>query len=582
MAHCILIKRHKLRKRKTQRGMAFASAMLVLLGLMTVMLLGGAGMVGSNGGSGTAGAATGSLQLTSARMRSAEAAELAASGVELTMQWLHTQAVLPAQTAAFAPALWNAAFSGSPQRAVLNYPDPSDSRRTFSVLIYPDSGNPGTFQKKYLIECVGTSGGVQQVVRAYVQRVSFAKYAYFSDVSAPDALWTTGLSSFGGPVHCNNSDGVPTAIVWKGSGPTLLPYTGTDALTVSAPAIHWYYGTPATSLPPRSQTDWLSVAAGGQNTVHVGTPVIPFPVGDTTQKTAALAGQIPPAAPGVFVPNAGGAAIGGVYVHGEVQSMVLAVDAAGNQTVLIQQTDSLGLPLTTLITLSGLLNQTVVVTTNLQGALHLPVQLTQTYAGTTNGMVYCDGNIGVQTLPKSGGLSGIVADNQLTNLGGLLRASRLTIATAPNKNMNINGSVMYNTTRILDQNGLPVSAALDAVFGQKAGTLGLISQDIEVVDRDGLGLPLTNVEVDAAALAYDTFDACDPETRPSGRFFFMGSFLVQRGGAFGKLNAGAALSAGLTTNRTYDGRLATAPPPFFPVVTDQYEILSWQTASQTL
>lgn len=103
-----------------------------------------------------------------------------------------------------------------------------------------------------------------------------------------------------------------------------------------------------------------------------------------------------------------------------------------------------------------------------------------------------------------------------------------------------------------------------------------------MVDRDGLNAPLTNVEVDAAALAYDTFDACDPETRPSGRFFFMGSFLVQRGGAFGKLTSGAALSAGLITSRVYDGRLATAPPPFFPVVTNQYEILSWQTASQML
>ncbi len=575
MAHCI-----RIRRPSTQRGMAFASAMLVLLGLMAVMLLGGAAMVGSGGG--TAGVAAGSVQLTSARMRSTAAAELAESGVELTMQWLHAQSVPPAQTTAFAPALWSAAFSGSPQRAVLNYPDPSDSRATFSVLIYPDSGNPGTFQKKYLIECVGSSGGVQQVVRTYVQRVSFAKYAYFSDVSAPDALWTTGLSSFGGPVHCNNSDGVQTAIVWKGSGATLLPYSGTDALTVSAPAIRWYYRTPVTSLAPRSQTDWLSVAAGGQNTVHVGTPVIPFPVGDTTQKTGALGGQAAPATTGVFVPNTGGAAIGGVYVHGEVQSMTLAVDAAGNQTVLIQQTDLLGLPMTTLVTFVALLNQTVVVTTNLQGVLHLPVQLVQTYAGTTNGMIYCDGNIGQQTLPKSGGLSGIVSDNQLTNLGVLLRASRLTIATAPDKNMNINGSVMYNTTRILDQNGLPVSAALDALFGQKAGTLGLISRKIEIVDRDGLNAPLTNVEVDAAALAYDTFDACDPETRPSGRFFFMGSFLVQRGGAFGKLNAGAALSAGLTTSRAYDGRLATAPPPFFPVVTDQYEILSWQTASQTL
>jgi hypothetical protein len=489
-----LIRPVKARRReiRSQCGMAVASSMLVLLGVMTLMLIGLTGLAGGSG-SGTVSTTANALQMTNARIQEAAAAETAASGIELTLQWLHSLPSPPAQTTAFAPTLWGASMAGSPQRAVVNFPNPASVGQTFSILIYPDSGNASAVQKQYLIESTGTCGTAVQIVRAYVQQVSFAKFGYFSDNSAPNSYWASGTASFDGPVHCNNSDGTAANIVWKsGSATPLFLDTDPNAPSFSGSAIHWFLNTPATTAAPQSTADWNSLAAGGQASVHAGVPVIPFPTSSTVQQQAALAGQSPPSQTGVFVPSTGGGllagilvggtAIGGVYIHGDISQMTLALGAASVQAITVQQTDAGGYPLTTLITLNPLLNQTVVAVTQLPAPLHLPLVTTTTYSGATNGVVYCDGNIGSQSLPKTGGLNGVIADNQVSNLGGLLGQNRLTIATAVGKNMNINGSLIYNTPRQLDVTGLPVAEVLDPIFTQKAGTLGLISSNIEVVD----------------------------------------------------------------------------------------------------
>lgn len=572
--------------------MAVAFSMLVLLGLMTLMLIGLTGLL-SGSGSGAASTADNALQLTGKRMQEAAAAETAASGVELTLQWLHSLPAPPAQTAAFAPALWGASFSGSPARAVVSFPNPADAGARFSILIYPGSANTGSDQKQYLVEAVGTCGGSVQIVRALVQTASFAKFGYFSDNSAPNSYWASNVTSFDGPVHCNNLDGTLSNIIWRSSSTApIFRDTDPDAVTLSGRSIHWFQNTPATAAAPQLAADWAALAAGGENSIHAGCPVIPFPASSAVQQQAALAGQAAPSAVGVFVPSTGGvsvagilvgaSAIGGIYIHGEVSQMTLALGAASVQTITVQQTDASGFPLTTLVTLNPLLNQTIVAVTQLSGPLHLPVITTTIYAGATNSVVYCDGNIGSQSLPKSGGLNGIIADNQVSNLGGLLGQNRLTIATAAGKNININGSLVYNTPRLLDAAGLPISQALDPIFTQKAGTLGLISTDIEIVDTGVGGLPLTRVEVDAATLAFDTFDATDSSTRPAGQFISMGSFLVGHEGAFGKLGSTAGLQTGFSTQRFYDGRLAVNPPPVFPTTTNSYDIVSWSAPAGTL
>ena len=572
--------------------MAFALTMLVLLGLMAAMLIGITLIPGTSGG-GAAATAGNSLQMTATRAQSATAAELAASGVELTLQWLHDQPTPPSQTQAFAPTLWGASLAGSPQRAVVNYPD---AAHTFSIRIYPGGGNSSTAPKRYLIEAIGTSGAsVQQVVQATVQQVSFAKYNYFSDQSAPDAYWISGVTSFDGPVHCNNSNpdgsagGVVNNILWKTGAPQMIFSDGAaDAVTLSGARIAWFLGTPTIATSPHTTTDWSSLAAGGAVSVHCGTPVITFPTDSTPQKLAALAGASAPTVTGVTLPSSGGgglvtnllngvltsgtnggAMIGGIYVHGDVKEMTLAVGASNVQSVTIQQQDGVG-PFTTTVLLNGPLNQTTVVVTR---PLALP--FVTFYTGLGNGVIYCDGNIGSQLAPKSGGLHGTILDNQV--LGALLPSNHLTIATDAGKNMNIDGSLQYSALL-----SLPLTQPLNTILTQQAGTLGLISNTIEVVDRDSNNVALTTVEVDAAILAFNTCDATDLTTRPLGAFKQVGSFIVRHGGGFGTVSAGGLLTSGLTTERHYDARLATNPPPVFPTTTTQYDILSWSSVGQTL
>ena len=571
--------------------MAFALTMLVLLGLMTAMLIGITLVPGTSGGGGAATAGN-SLQMTAARAQATTASELAASGVKLTLQWLHTQAAPPSQTQAFAPTLWGASLAGSPQRAVVSYPD---AAHTFSIRVYPGGGNSGSAPKKYLIEAIGTCGASVQTVEAEVQQVSFAKYNYFSDQSAPDAYWISGVTGFDGPVHCNNSNpdgspgGVVNNILWKTAAPQPIFSDGAaDAVTMSGTHVNWFLSTPTAATSPHTTADWSSLAAGGAASVHCGTPTIAFPADSTPQKLAALAGTPAPTAVGVTIPSggggglvtsllngvltsgiSGGTTVGGIYVHGDVQEMTLAVGAGNVQSISIQQQDGVG-PFTTTVLLNGLLNQTTVVVTR---SFALP--LITFYVGIGNGVIYCDGNIGSQSAPKSGGLHGTILDNQV--LGALLPSNHLTIATDAGRNMNIDGSLQYSALL-----SLPLTQPLNTILTQQAGTLGLISNTVEVVDRDSNSLPLTAVEVDAAILAFNTCDATDVTTRPLGTFRQVGSFIVRHGGGFGTLSAGGLLTSGLSTERHYDGRLATNPPPAFPTTTTQYDILSWTCVGHTL
>jgi hypothetical protein len=570
--------------------MAFASTMLVLLGVMAVLLIG----VVEIGGNGLMSATGNGLQTSSAHLQSATAFTLADAGVELTLQWLHTQSTPPAQTVPFAPALWGSSLSGSPVRAVVNYPVPSDSGRSFRVLIYPDAGNASSNLKKYMIESLGVYNGASQTVRAYVQLVSFAKYNYFSDQSLPNYYWVTGVNSFDGPVHCNNSTGGLNNVLWKNpSSDPIFNYTGTDAYTVSGGGINWSLNTPLALAAPQSTSDWLSVATGGATSVHVGVPVIDFPQNSVPQELAALgvtslSGATIPTTVGVTIPHSGGGGLvtnllngvltsgtnggtttAGIFIHGDIQEMTFGLGVSNVQTITINQQDSIG-PLTTTILLAGLLNTTTVIV-----ARPLLPSAVTFYTGIGNGMVYCDGNIGSQTLPKTGGLHGTLLDNQV--VGSLLPSNHLTIATDAAKNMNIDGSLQYSALL-----SLPLTQPLNTLLTQQAGTLGLISNNIEIVDNDSLGLPLTSVEIDAALLAFTTCDACDAGTRPVGTFKHVGSFIVRHDGTFGLFNSLGTLTKGLSTERHYDARLVTNPPPFFPTTTGQYDVLSWKVASGTL
>lgn len=598
-----------MKQHNKQRGMALAGGMLVLFCLLSLVLVGV--LAGTQGGGGLLTLTGNGDQSAGRQMQSTAAFNIADSGVEYTLQWLHSLPSPPNVNKAFQLPAWG----GQPNDPGVVYPLGSG---TFTVWIFPDALNNAPINntigqgavKKYLIQSTGTSGGVSQTVQAYVQQTSFGNYAVFVDSTPPNAYWGSGTNVFDGPVHSNNSDnatpptpnGALNNIVWSdgtGSAPVapIFTYRGSDAFTVSGPSVNWYRNTYGNRSSPASEAEWGMIATAGSSGVHTGVPMIPMPATDLTQQYVAL-GQTPPpgsSAPpsglpttlGVFVPSSGGQTTGGMYIHGPVQQMTLSVDPHNNTTqiIKIQQTDTNGNPYTTTLTMiastSPPTTQVHVDYLQQSGGTYQAAVTDDTYTGKTNGIVYCDSNIGktdlstqvgsdptTQTLtnPKSGGITGVVADG-----------STLTLATDTSHNVNIDGNITYNTPRQKDSNGhpLPESDPSNATFCTQAGMLGIVSQNVEVVDKDTSGNPITNIEVDAAVMASGTYDACDYGSRPPGAMLNMGSYIVKTRGLFNTSSNGNVVN-GIPCSRYYDNRLASHPPPFFPTTSSQYTVLSWQ------
>lgn len=594
---------------RMQRGMGMAVTMLLLLALLSMLLLGClSNSPLMHASSGTMSRSTNSAQMASQRSASNDAFNLAESGLEYTRLWLSVQADPPSNAAAFAPSgLWGATVAGTtPPRATVNFPD---ADHTFSVTIYPDvknfSATQYNVQEGYLVESVGKSNGVTEVVHAYLQQGSFSQYSFFLDQST-GGYWSSDVKNFDGPVHING--GVTTGINWRDNTLPIFTSDYPDAFTVSTATLPWEHnGSGAPSAIPQTNADWATVSAGGAGSVKWGVPSIPMPTVNYMQEYAALGQPIPnpcTTAPSSGVPTTTGATVtasGGIYIHGDISQMTLS--AAGpsntNQVITLYQTDSAGTQIKTVLTLDAQANQTtqqVTKTTSGGVVTNVPVA---TYTGTTNGMVFCDGNVGGQGAPLTGGLSGVIADNVVNGLGSITHANGLTIATDQSKNVNIDGNLTLNTERQISTqfNGLPTYRAPDGTlsntaagntpvyvkestdtgnFKKHAGRLGLVSNTVEVLDQtyDAKGKTATGsldqIEVDAAVLATGTYELYNCFTRPTHNFLNMGSYIIGNG-------------ANVTSiSRVYDDRMASAPPPFYPTTGTTYKLLSWQRVSQTL
>lgn len=596
---------HSLKHNKRrQRGMALAGGMLALFGLLSLILVGV--LAGAQRGGGLLSMTENGDQSAARQMQSTAAFNIADSGVEYTLQWLHSLPSPPNVGKAFPLPAWG----GQPNDPGVVYPltNPDGTGGTFTVWIFPDALNNAAINnttgqgavKKYLIQSTGTSGGVSQTVQAYIQQTSFGNYAVFLDSTPPNTYWASGLNVFDGPVHSNNSDngspptsnGTLNNIVWSdGTGSTplapIFTYKGSDAFTVSGPSVNWYRNTNGNSSPPTSEAEWKMIATAGSSGVHTGVPMIPMPGTDLTQQYVAM-GQTPPgpgsSAPpsglpttlGVLVPSSGGQTSGGMYIHGPVQQMTLSVDPNNSKTqiIQIQQTDANGKPYTTTLTMTSSPPTTLAHVSYMQQSAgsFVPATTDTLYTGVTNGVVYCDSDIGGQTSPKTGGVTGVVADG-----------STLTLATDTSHNVNIDGSITYNTPRQKDANGnpLPESDPSNVAFLANAGMMGIVSQNVEVVDKDTSGNPITSLEVDAAVMASGTYNACDYGSRPPGAMLNMGSYIVKTRGIFNTSNGGQVVN-GIPCSRYYDNRLATHPPPFFPTTSSQYKVLSWQRVAVPL
>ena len=588
--------------------MALALTMLILLVVMAAALIGAvSSSTSSTVNSGAMTVSNGTVQMANARLQATTAFNLAESGIEFTLQWLNSLPAAPSSAKAFDPTFtWGDTTNPFPAastngqgfliRKVVTDPfSTGDTSNTFSVVIYPSTGNLGNTQKKYLVESIGSSGGLKQIVEAYVQESSFGKYAVFINDTPPNSYWGSGLNVFDGPVHSNNAVNAANGqanlnnVLWSDgtlNGDPVAPvftWQGVDAFTVSGSGVNWWRNTVGNTTPAPSTAEMSDILSFGSGGFHTNTQAIAFPPSAqlTRQHDAALNGATAPAAGdpvGVTVPTGGG-----LYIHGDVQQMELTVQGS-KQVITIDQTDSNNNPYTTTVTLnpSPSPGTTQVQVNYMAEAGHSgnyhPATTNANYSGITNGVIYCDGNIGGQTGTKTGGLAGQVADKMA-----------LTVATDPGMNLNIDGDLKYKTARQVDGNGNPIPESQDSNFVNNAGTLGIVSNTVEVVDDYGsgdwegktAGNAITSLEVDAAVLAYNTYDACDYLTRPAGLMLNMGTYLVKTRGLFATSNNNVVVT-GISCNRRYDARLANTPPPYFPTTSTNYDVLSWQRVAQTL
>ncbi len=613
----------KVCRRRRQRGMALAAGMLVMLGILSLILIGV--LAGAHGGGGLLNMTENGDQSAGHQGQSIAAQNAADSGVEYTLQWMsyHSQkGPLNIGGQDIVKAFPLPAWDGPPGDPAVTYTLDS---ATFTTWIFPDAANSQETVKKYLIQSTGLSGGASETVQAYVSVTSFGKYAVFLDQTPPNAFFASGSNVFDGPVHSNNSNGgnppAPTGelnnIVWSdGTSAPVAPiftYKGSDAFTVSGPSVNWYRNSYGNTSAPTSEAQWDMIATGGSGSIQTGVSMIPLPAtGTLNQQYVAMGLPPPPAgttAPppgipagtdpvGVQVLSSGGVTNGGLYIHGPVQQMNLSVDPndSTTQIIQIQQTDANKNPYTTTITIAPNAvphpkTQVHVAYMNPAGSGTFTAATTDnTYTGVTNGVVYCDSNIGktdpatqqgndptTQTLvptppatspptPASGGITGVVADN-----------SALTLATDSSHNVNINGNITYHTPRQKDSKGnpLPETDPSNSTFLTTAGTFGIVSHNVHVVDNDASGNAIKNLEVDAAVMAFGTYDADDSGSRAVGSMINMGTYIVGIRGVFATAN-GLTVTHGIPCSRFYDNRLADHPPPFFPTTSSQYQVLSWQ------
>ena len=641
-----------------QRGMALAGGMLAMFGLLSLVLIGV--LAGTHGGGLLS--LTGSGEQSAARqMQSTAAFNIAESGAEYTLQWLHFRSQQygpPALTYAFPLPAWG----GNPG-------DPGGiytlGDGTFTVWIFPDANNNGTIittsgqetPKRYLIQSTGVCNGISQTVQMYVSLTSFGKYAFFTDHDSSNIYWVGGLNSFDGPTHFNNSSGTAMNIVWV-DGKPIFNSPHNDALSYSG-SVNWYHNSSASS-PQAPQViynsdgtvqndQFLNVAKLGSPAVNKE-PAISMPTSSLVQQYAAL-GQTMPAGATTPPANAPGASSptgitvtpgGGIYIHSansantsdtlpnsnapatDVQQMVLSVDASGNQVITIQQNNDAGTLIQTQITLDRVNNQTHISSGPYNSSSQtFTMTSLPDISGTGNGVIYSDGNIGstgqfgdssgrppgpgADTTPGEG-LSGTIADNQFLTIATYAAPSQ---SDTNNKNINLNGSLVYNTPRAKDSSGafLPESDPSNANFLQKAGTLGLVADNVQVVDNNAQGQPLGDVELDATTLVQNTLQTIDFNTyyldqnpsnsigrtrlngqtyykhylRQPHKFYCMGGEIASTRGALGTFsNSTLQTVSGLGGSYFYDARLANTPPPFFPTTSSQYQVLSWQRVAVPL
>ncbi len=467
------------------------------------------------------------LHLNSKQRAGASAFNIAESGAEMAALWLKNQPYPPTRTDPFDPF-------GGPQAL---------ADGTYQVTIHPDPANATSYLKTFRIVSVGTVRENSRTVEVVVRQASFGRYAYFthSETSSVSggAIWWKAGEVIDGPVHSNNANGSNFNINYNGSvAPIFL-----DMVTGSGSTINY------SPSRPRDEATFRRIFLNGSKGFKLGVPPILLPPSSDTQRKAAWGSNAGfPSTNGVYL-RAG--LNGGVYVCGDAK-MQLSLDASGNQKLTITQ----GSNVTTIT-----FNKTTG-TTTVTGPVGPGSPTSATSLGT--GVIYCTGNIT--------SLKGEIADNLVVN-GEIAVRSAFTIAVDVNteKYIRVTDNLFYHTRpdKTLDSSH-PVNLA--------AGTLGLVAKDIRIASNAPANLTINAVclaggqNTSGGSFYVENYSS----KKPTGTLSVLGGIIQKARGPVGTFDPGSGQTlTGYAKNYSYDPRLASNPPPFYPT-TGQYERLSWR------
>ncbi|MBC7806042.1 MAG: hypothetical protein H7145_07810 [Akkermansiaceae bacterium] len=455
-----------------------------------------------------------------------------------------------------------------------------------TIGIYSDNANPDATQKRYMIESKATMpSGASTIVRAYAQQVSFGKYAFFADIDS-GGYWDWN-NHFEGPFHSNCSNSLPSTFLWKAAPPDgpIFQYEGPGALETTVTPKWWKNTTGAVSAP-QTDAEWKAVAKGGLASVSISSSnFIPLPTTNYSQMYVAL-GQTPPTAitgpPSSGVPTLFGVTVsndGGIFIHGDCESMILAQDGVGSQkfTIVTNPSSPSGSKLTQTVTANAnSITVQSVLTNSSNGVISAAAYPNKTYDSSPKGLLYCDGNIS--------SLSGTVADNTVdSTTGAITYRNQWSIFTDTangnnGKDVTITDSLTYTTKRDFTK-----PQAQDADFNLRAGTLGIVANDVIVSTKTPSGTYRSEIDAHADIFCTGTYKAENSGAVIPGtpKMTNVGGVIVKTSGIFAIGNNGAVVS-GRSESYHYDQRLADHPPPYFPTTGNHYAVTSYQIVKSML
>lgn len=466
------------------------------------------------------------LHLSSRQRAGAAAFNAAESGAERAALYLKSLPYPPSST-----------------NPVYPFPESELDGATYNVTIYPHANNSSSYLKTFRIVSVATCQNMTKTIELVVKQSSFGRYAYFTDRETSSinngAIWWKAGERIDGPAHSNNRNGSNFNINYNGSSSPIF----LDTVTGSGSTINYE------PRRPRNEAAYRNIFLDGSKGYKLNVEPIMLPPSSDAQRNAAWGGESGfPSTNGVYL-QAGRS--GGIYIRGNA-SLEFSVNGSGHQVLTVTQGTS-----TTTLTFDRYA-QSVTATG--------PVGTgSPTYASSLGtGVIYATGNIT--------SLEGEIADNWVSGDDIMVR-SAFTIANDVNtgKYMEITDNLVYRTRPDKTQ-GRTASA------NRLAGTLGLVSKDIIISSTAP-----RNLEIDAVCLAgghntsSGSFYVENYSTKsPTGTLRVLGGIIQKSRGPVGTFNSSTGqTTTGYAKDYSYDPRLASDPPPYYPT-TGQYERLSWQ------